>query len=177
MSSDRPSIDKIIDIWKADCGESKVSSHGVVYVVIPLATQYNHFLDLIKTLLDNGFSKSEVESVGLRTKIATKCWPDIIQKMSVKEIKRARTITAMRWDEAVNKFSDFKISRFVEEKKPEPPIPETFNKRVEKEEPSLEEIINPKNRLVSPQKIDRSDDTNWELLAELGIEFDEVSNE
>lgn len=175
MSGQRPSIDKIIDIWKADCGESKVSSHGVVYVVIPLATQYNHFLDLIKTLLDNGFTIAEIESVGLRTKIATKCWPDIIQKMSVKEIKRARTITAMRWDEAVNKFSDFKISRFVEEKKPESIIPAPHHRKTEVKEPSLEEMVNPKNRLVSTQKIDRSNDTNWELLEELGIE--EVSDE
>lgn len=179
MENERPTLDKIIAVWKADCGETKQSDRGTTYIVVPIADRYGNFLNLIQTILDHGYTKDELSSVSLRTKVVMACWPEIIKKMSHKDLKLSRVISANQWDEAINKFSDLKISKYVEPLKPEPKVYLTSPSKdnVSSKENLLNEIINPKNRLVSSQKIDRSADTNWELLEELGINLDGSSNE
>lgn len=175
--NEKPSIDEIIGAWKADCGLTKRSDMGTTYVVVPIPDRYLHFLDLIQTLLDHGYEKEYIRSKVFRGKIVLICWPDIITKITDAGLRKTRAITASQWDEAVNKFSDIAISKFVELEKELPvnkvEVKKEFKQQKTKEE-LLEEVLNPKDRLISTQKIDRSNDTNWELLEELGIESDEA---
>ena len=164
--NEKPSIDKIIAVWKANCGETKHSERGTAYVVVPIPDRYIHFLNLIQTLLDHGYDKEYIESGSLRGKVVLACWPDIITKISAKDLRRNRAITASQWDEAVNKFSDIAISKFVEPDK-EVPVQKAEIKKEYKEK-VLE--IEPKDRI----KMDTSDIADSPLdpdfLRELGLD-------
>lgn len=171
-------IDDILNDWKYACGEEKTSEAGTTFIVIPIADRRGNFLNLIQTLVDRGLSKEDVKSAPLSTKVAKICWSDLIKKMTQAEVKRSRDISKNQWEEAIIEFFAKPISIHVKERPIK--IPKEVTKDPKKEltkEELLEEIFNPKDRLVSPKKIDRSNDTNWELYKELGIEPDGSENE
>lgn len=168
LSTERPNIDAIIAVWKANCGETRQSERGTTYVVIPIPDRYGQFLNLIQTMLDNGYSKEEVRSISIRNKVVMACWPDLIKKISPKDLKKSRLITAKQWEEALDKFSDIIISKYVE---PQKPIVKYETKSYEKPTEKVVEKeleIDPKDRI----KMDTSDIPDPELdldfLNELG---------
>lgn len=152
------SIDDIIAHWKADCGTTRQSERGTSYVVIPLTNRRWHFLNLIQTLLDHGHSKEAVCSASTSTKVVLACWPEIIEKLSTKELKKCRDITSSQWREALLKVTHIPISIYKEPEKTQP-----INK-IEKE---LSLSLDPLDRIG----LDSSDmdEIPWEedLLSEL----------
>lgn len=168
LEETKPSADEVIASWKADCGEVKSSERGTTFLVIPIADRRGHFLNLIQSFIHYGFTKEEIKSAAISTKVVKTCWSDLIQKMSAKDIKKSRDISRNQWEGALEEVFKLKIYKYVKEKKEK-----TLDDRsVAELEKILEEIENPKDKIIS-QKIDRSANINWELMKELGLEPDE----
>lgn len=183
--SERLSIDEIIADWEAECSVDLISKSGFPYRGIPSgSSRRGHFLNLVQTLLDQGYSKEEIKTGSLCAKVVNTCWPDKERSISAKELRTSKAGTRKLWEQCVRKVIHIEISKYeVEDVEPREPAvsfrPPTLDKRESKEskEDILEEIFNPKDRIISIKKIDRSNDTNWELLEELGLEPDEAKNE
>jgi hypothetical protein len=169
--NEKPSIDKIIAVWKANCGETKHSEKGTTYVVVPIPDRYTHLLNLIQTLLDHGYDKECIESGSLRGKVVLACWSDLIIKISAKDLRRNRAITASQWDEAVNKFSDITISKFVEPEK-EVPVQKVEIKKESLTEEKMEELANLAQKLKNDPN--RSSPNLSEEVEELDTDFLEL---
>jgi hypothetical protein len=173
VEDEKRSIEDIISDWKYACGQEKTSDHGTTYVVVPIADRRGNFLDLIQTLVDEGVAQEEIASGSISTNVVLTCWSNLVTKMTAKELKRARNITRSQWQEAIKEFFARPISEYAGPERAIAPTPKEqkpAKKELTKEE-LMEEIFDPKDRIVSTV-IDRSNDMNWELLAELGIEPD-----
>ena len=155
--------DRIIALWKADCGEVKTSSQGTTYLVIPLADRRGRLLDLIAAFVGNGYEEQEIRTGAISMKVVKTCWSDLITKMTNKEIHRNREISRHQWEEALDEFFVKELPKYV---KPEKPISFTFKKPapVEKQ-PDIE----PKDRI----KVDISKyskiEPDVDFLAKLGL--------
>lgn len=187
MSEDsRISIEKIINGWKSQYGVWRTSERGESYKVIG-----NNIVEklriLAKTMMDHGYSFDEIDSPRVSAKIADICWrEEKITKMSASEISRAKKGLANDWNEVVSdpEFSGIKFSQ-VEEKKehivnaivPTRQFPKDQPEKEYTKEELLAEALDPKNRLISTKKIDRSNDENLEFLEELGLKPDWSDNE
>ena len=178
--TERLSIDRILDLWLASCGEVKTSPASSTYLVVPFADRRGHLLNLIQALVQYGYSEQEIRTGNTSMKVVKMCWSDLIKNMSTKKVRESREIARKQWSGALDEFFVTDFPKYVKPEKIAPLVPKTesgpLKKEITKEE-LLTEILNPKDRLVSSQKIDRSNDTNWELLEELGIESDEALNE
>jgi len=177
--SERLSIDEIIGDWAAKCSVELTNKNGHPYWGIPSGSSRREcFLDLIQTLLDQGWKKEEIKTDGVRAKVVNTCWPDKERSISAKELRTSKAATANIWEQTVRTVTGIEISKYEGKVSnyvaPTPPVSVTLK---ESKEEILEEIFNPKDRLISTKKIDRSKDINWELLDALGLEPDEVEDE
>jgi hypothetical protein len=164
------SIEDIIEDWKAECGTLK-QGRTSQYVAIEFGVRLSLLIILVKTMIDEGHTEDDITGVQTRNKAIAACTPPDSVPIPTKNIKTWKKIVAGEWSMALRKFFNGGVSE-VEEKVVEapakvevkaPPKPEMTPEQL------LEEIMQPKNRLQSAEKIDRSADTNWELLAELGM--------
>lgn len=174
VEDEKRSIEDIISDWKFACGQEKTSDRGTTYVVVPIADRRGNFLKLIQTMVDEGLTREEVKSGAISTNVVLTCWSDLIVKMTAKELKRARDITRSQWQEAIKEFFARPISEYAGPERavvPDIKVPEKLAKKELTKEELMGEIFDPKDRIV-PTIIDRTNDTNWDLLAELGIEPD-----
>ncbi len=168
MSEFRRYIDDIITNWKYGCGQEKVSDRGTSYIVVPIANRRGNFLNLIQTLVDKGFTKEEIRSSEISTKVVKECWSDLIVNMSAKDLRKNRDITRRQWEEAIKEFFAEPISEYRGPVKPT--VPE-FKKEAKKEK-VLE--LDPTDRI----KMDTSDvvdaDLDLDFLEEIGLDESDV---
>lgn len=175
-------VERILELWLADCGEQKCSPRGTTYLVIPLPDRRGRLLDLIQTLVSFGYKQEDIRTATVSNQVVKMCWSDLIVNMTAQNLRKCRDISRKQWEGAIDEFfsKDVELPKYEGKSREPAPIPETKAKATPKEktlEELKEEIFNPKNRIVSTKKFDRSADTDWELLAELGIEPDKVDNE
>lgn len=178
MSDERLPIDRVIALWKADCGIERESDNGTTYLVVPIPDRRGRFLDLVQAMVHFGHSEEDIRSATVSTKVVMACWSDLIVKISDNKLKKYRGISRNQWEEAVDEFfvKGLNLPKYIK------PIDNnvyhiTPPKKEKTKEEMMDDIFNPKDRIVSDKKIDRTNDINWELLAELGIEPDGSGNE
>ena len=180
MRDDAPPLNKIIDAWKTSCGDVYLGEKGTPYVRIPSARMRESLQILRKTLVGYGYTYEEIDSVRVSMAIVDACWKENkIVKMSISEIKKAKKNLSDDWDEVIHdpEFSGIVIAKLDEDEK-DVPVAKTEYKKPEKtKEEIMSEIFEPKDRIVPNKTVDKADNTNWELLAELGIEPDESKDE
>lgn len=97
-------VDEVIEVWKKEVGENKVSSNGIEYTIIPIVNRRNNFLNLIQTMFDEGLTVDEIKSAKVSTKVVLTCWSDKIKSMSPEELKKARDKTRRQWEDAQKEF-------------------------------------------------------------------------
>ena len=167
--NERPSIDKVLDLWKADCGEVKTSSQGTTYLVIPLPDRRGRLLDLIQALVSYGHLEEDIRSGSVSSKVVKMCWSDLIVKMTAKDLKRNRDITRHQWEEALNEFFKIELPKYV---KKVDPLVKTWEYRKDKPDRLLE--VDPSDRI----RLDTSDvpdaPLDLDFLEELGIDESSV---
>ena len=174
-------------MWKDEHSVWYRGDGGTPYRRIPTREMPDALFSLSKTLITQGHSFEEIDNSRVGSMIADTCIrEDKIVKMSNSDVKRAKTSLGIDWNENLRskRFRDF-LASFLEQ-----PIKEVVVKTEESEkivivektgpkkqqkaektkEEIMDEILNPKNRIQSDQKIDRSNDLDLELLKELGIE-------
>ena len=161
--NEKLSVDRILDLWKADCGEEKTSEAGTTYLVVPIADRRGRLLDLIQAMTNYGHTQEEIRSSTVMLKVVKICWPDLIKRMSAKDIRKNRDITRAQWKEALDEFFVTNFPKYV---KPEKAAP--IQKTEAKKEKVLE--LDPKDRI----KMDVSDiedaPIDLDLLQELGLD-------
>jgi hypothetical protein len=170
-----PPILEVVELWKFDCGIEVRGKGGSTFKGIPIPDRRGRLLDLIQAMVSFGYVREEIEAPAVSTKVVMTCWSDLIVNMTKTNLRKSRDITRLQWEEAIKEFFSVELPKFQKretapEYKKEPKLEKT-------KEDLIMEIMEPKDRLVSPQKIDRGDNTNWELLEELGIEPDSLENE
>lgn len=171
--TEKPSIEDIIKKWKQDNGQVRVSDRGTAYVIMPNSTLLSNLKILAKTMFDSGYSYKEMKDYRVAVKLADICWRENkIVKMSSTEIKKAKMGLVEDWSEVISTYSGIKMSELSDSEKVVPVKTEKPKEKELTKEEILDEIMNPKNRLVSNKKIDRSNDDNLEFLEQLGIEPD-----
>lgn len=174
--SERPSIDRVLRVWLAKCGvDTPSKSSGKIYKSIPRTERLSAMRNLTETLLAVGYSKEELQSGVLANKVAAVCWHDnVAYTIGKTALAKSRKDCAEQWYTIVDAYDDLEIVQFTGKVKVEPdPLKSAFKgltELKEKKELNPEDIFNPKDRLFSPQKIERQ--ANHELLAELGLEED-----
>lgn len=163
-------IADIIEDWKVEYGTLKTGRNSQ-YVAIAFKQRKSLLLGLVQTMIDAGCAEEDISSVQTRNKVIEACTAPDQAPIPAKNIRLWKKMVAEDWAYAYKKHFHGAVAKYVVEEVEEVPFTKTETKSVE----NIEDILNPKDRLVSTQKIDRSADTNWELLAELGIDPDEVS--
>jgi len=165
--SERLSIDEIIADWAAKCSVELTNKNGHPYWGIPSGSSRREcFLDLIQTLLDQGWKKEEIKTDGVRAKVVNTCWPDKERSISAKELRTSKAATANLWEQTVRTVTGIEISKYVNNYVvPTPPVSVPLK---ESKEEVLEKIMNPKDRVkVISSCADTPPDLNF--LAELGV--------
>ena len=176
-------IEEIIDEWKVEFGVFRSGKSGQ-YRSIPFEGRKDLLNILCKTMIDEGHGEEAIKSDYIRLTVVNSCSPPDGANIKASNLLKWKNIVAKQWAETKLEFYRGKFSEYKAEDRVKPIAEEKTNLKkkysTEKEispEEMLQKVFEPKNRLVSTQKIDRSQDTNWELLAELGIEADEATNE
>ena len=105
-------IEDIVDYWKADCGQVHTTERGSTFLVVPLNDRRGLLLNLIQTLVDHGYSKEEIETGAVSAKVVLSCWPEMIKRISAKQLKENRAITRKQWDESLKEFFKINISKY-----------------------------------------------------------------
>ncbi len=147
--SERPSILRLVEIWKNKIGVEMKGRGGTEFIGIPMDGQrLKNFKDLFQTMIDLGYSKIEISSPAVLKKIIDECWPDLIVNMTDKDLKISKDIVRRQWTSIVDKFSDVVISQYVEPEKDNIPESDDIDKKSENDkEEILEDIFNPKGRI------------------------------
>jgi hypothetical protein len=164
------SIDDILTNWKMGCGIEKTSDGGSTYLVIPIADRRGHFLDLIQAMVSYGYSKDEIKSPIISTKVVKTCWSDLIKKMSDKGVRKARDISRNQWEDAQKEFFAIPLPKYVRHIKPEVPL-SIYKAEEHKKEVGSKKIleIEPSDRI----KMDTSDipdaPLDLDFLKEIGV--------
>lgn len=160
------SVQDIIDDWKHEVGLQRSGKSGS-YRVIPFQGKMDLLLALAQTMIDEGHPEEVIRSLNTRNLICNACAaPDAA---NIKNNKKIKQITGEQWKEALKEFYRGPVSQF-RPKEPEKsyavtPIEEATQKKM-----SIEDIMNPKNRIV----IDTSQYSDMKLdldfLKEMGVD-------
>jgi hypothetical protein len=146
--NERPSLIRLIEIWKAKSGVPMRGERGTEYIGIPFGDRLSLFMDLFQTMVNLGYSKAEISSPTVQKKLIDECWPEMITKMTAKNLKISKDIVRKQWNSVLDKFSDLEISKY---KEPERQLSNTTLKETidqQTKEEILDDLYNPKDRLV-----------------------------
>jgi hypothetical protein len=161
--SERLSIDRILELWLASCGEEKTSDSGSTFLVVPIADRRGHLLNLIQAMVTYGYTQDEIKTGSVSMKVVKTCWSDLIKKMSVKKVRESREITRQQWEKAIDEYFVSEFPKYVKPEKAVPPVAP-----VPKKEKPLE--LDPKDRL----QMDTSDvadaPIDFDFLDEIGVD-------
>jgi hypothetical protein len=178
MSEDKrtPTIERLVLTWKDEHGVWATGKMGTLYKKMPSSSMHENLRILARTMLDAGYTFEEIDDYHVALTIADICWrEDKITTMTSSEIVRAKKSLTRDWNEVISasEFSGIVMSKV------EPQDIETEEKPTKErtKEELMEAIFSTKSSATPTPKIDRTDTTNWELLAELGLEPDKVDNE
>jgi hypothetical protein len=175
MSDERLPIVRIINSWKAQCGETYVGSGGTPYIRIPTDRMLESLKILAKTFFDAGYTYDEIDSVYVAVKIADITFvEEKIVKMTTSAIKRAKVGLTLDWQLVLAQFSGIQLSELDENEKVVVTAKSEPNKKAvlpKKADFDWEKVeIIPKNTV----KMDNSDTPDriidYEFLKELGID-------
>ena len=163
--SERLSIDRILELWLASCGEEKTSDSGSTFLVVPIADRRGHLLNLIQAMVTYGYTQDEIKTGSVSMKVVKTCWSDLIKKMSVKKVRESREITRQQWEKAIDEYF---VSDFPKYTKPEKAASPAPLEPKPKKEKLLE--LNPKDRI----RMDTSDiadaPIDFDFLDEIGVD-------
>jgi hypothetical protein len=123
-------------------------------------------------MVDEGYDKEVLSSPQTRNKVVAACAAPDSAPIVAKNLRKWKDMVSGEWSFAWGKFFNGSISKYKEPLKPEAVVTKPVKTNTEPEKPLeqlAEEVANSNNRL-RPIKIDRGDDTNWELLEELGMD-------
>lgn len=174
-------IEEIIEAWKAEFGTLAQGQWGP-YRFIDFKSNRELVLNLVQTLKDEGYPEADLAGARVQLKVVDACEaPPGKSARKASSIRTTKNMTASNWRWALVEVYRGKVSTYVPPAQEIADIVETIfpleiKPELSKEE-LLEKIMSPKDRIVSTQKIDRSNDTNWELMEELGMDPDEEDNE
>lgn len=182
MSEEKPSLKILIERWFDIRGRDVRTKNGEgTYFGIPKPELKDNLTILFKSFLEHGYTIEEIGSDFVKTTIADTCWKkDSNKTMSRSEVTEAKQEVLAKWRIVKNNNSGFKLPTLDESEKTvvleKAEIKKESEKTPEDKLQELEDILGSKDRIIS-KEIDRSNDINWELLEELGIESDEAGNE
>jgi hypothetical protein len=153
---EKPSIDDIIDAWDLDCSEVMVSARGSTYRAIPRIDRRTHFLNLIQSILDNGYEEDDLKTGSLSTKIVMLCWPEVNRKCTMSELKKWKDDTRRTWEDAIKEKigTNVVLSKHVEGKIPIPFVAKRAPEKIIEINPSDRIKMNTEDMLENPLDLD-----------------------
>ncbi len=156
-------IPDIIEDWRHECGIQKTGKSGS-YRLIPFNGKKDLLLALAQTMIDEGYKEEDLKSMSTRNAVCNACAaPDAA---NIKNNKKIKQITADQWKDVLKEFYRGSVSQYRPNEVQKSYVPK---EDIEQKGKDLDKILNPSTRIVSSKKFDRSNDTNWDLLNELGI--------
>ena len=172
MSEEKKSIRDVIEGWHEANSQQFRGDGGTPYPRIPTNEMPAALVSLVKTMRDYGYTFEEIRQPRVAVEMAQQC----LRLSKIKKLSRTKII---EMQEDLSKDFRFAIVSVQKDIKvvPREEIKITGIAVEEKKEKTIEEkltkILGSENILPS-KEIDRSNDVNWELLEELGIEPDET---
>jgi len=174
----KPPLKSIVDAWHSECAEIRLSERGTPMPIINPTRMLESLKILAKTLLQNGYSYEEVDSVRVSMLIVDKCWKeDQIVKMSTVDIRKAKKNLADSWDSIIHskEYSGIVIAKLDESEKIVA-APKTEYKKEEKlldkpltEEEMVEMANMPQKLKAGPNVNLAEDEIDTEFLEFMGI--------
>ncbi len=146
------SLEDIIEDWRIEVGVLK-NGRNSTYIHIGFRERRSNILDLVQTMIDEGYSKEEIENVQVRNKVIDTCTPPEGVPIPAKNIKTWKGMVAAEWRDSLKHFFHGPISKHI----PKEIVQYTEPEKPQKAEKELE--LDPKDRL----KIDTSGVPDMEL--------------